>query len=58
MKQIVVEFFACKKNFFGEETLEKKVIRTGKSNIEEAFDVAVDHGHNPSKNIRWWSEQV
>ena len=44
MKQIVVEFFACKKNFFGEETLEKKIIRTGKNTIEEAYDVAVANG--------------
>lgn len=58
MKQIVVEFYASKKNFFGEETLEHIVIRTGKTTIEEAYDVAVTNGHNPNKNIRWWSETV
>lgn len=58
MTQIVVEFYVCKKNLWGEEILEHKVIRTGKSTIEEAYDVAVANGHNPNKNIRWWSERV
>lgn len=58
MTQIVVEFYACKRNLWGEETLEHKVIKTGKDTIEEAYDVALANGHNPNKNIRWWSESI
>ena len=32
--------------------------KTGKATIEEAYDVAVANGHNPNKNIRWWSESI
>ncbi|WP_155952935.1 hypothetical protein [Prevotella sp. HUN102] len=58
MTQIVVEFYARKKSLWGEERLERKIVKTGKSTIEEAYDVAVANGHNPNKNIRWWSEPM
>lgn len=58
MNQIVVEFYALKRNVWDEDTLEHKVIRTGKATIEDAYEVAIDNGHNPNKNIRWWSESM
>lgn len=58
MKQIVVEFYATTRHLFGEDTIERKVIKTGKATIEEAYDVAVANGHDPNKNIRWWIESM
>lgn len=58
MNQIVVEFYASVKHLFDEDALEHMVIKTGKTTIEEAYDVAVANGHDPNKNIRWWSEPM
>lgn len=37
-------------------TMEKREIKTGKSTILEAYEVAVANGHNPRKNIKFVTE--
>lgn len=34
-------------------TLEKVVIHTGKTTVEEAYQMALENGHNPNKLIQF-----
>lgn len=51
MEQITVTFFVEKTDLAGYHIgMEKRVVRTGKTTIAEAAEVAVAHGANPYKN--------
>ncbi|QCD37167.1 MULTISPECIES: hypothetical protein [Muribaculaceae] len=51
MEQYTVTFFVEKTDLAGNHKgMEKRVIRTGKTTIAEAAEVAIAHGANPFKN--------
>lgn len=52
-------FFTVKHHFFGKDELVKNVIKTGKSDVFEAFEVALDHGCDPNKKVymKWEDEK-
>lgn len=52
MKQITAIFYVEKRSF-NDTWMEKVQIRTGKTTIQEAYEVAVANGHNPQKNIKF-----
>ena len=58
MEQYTVTFFVEKTDLAGNHKgMEKRTIRTGKTTIAEAAEVAVAHGANPFKNwILTWEK--
>ncbi len=54
MEQLTVEFYTPATDRLGNYThMEKQVVRTGKTTISEAFEVAVKHGADPRKLIQY-----
>lgn len=52
-----VEFYQEKSDFWGLAYLEKKVVKTGKCDMGEAFDVAVENGCDPMANVKiYWED--
>lgn len=56
MEQVTVQFYRPKSVL--DKTLEKVTIKTGKTTIAEAFEIACINGHNPQRNIRFITEEA
>ncbi len=52
MSEITVTFYKEQRSF-NDTWMEKVQIRTGKTTIQEAYEVAVANGHNPQKKIQF-----
>lgn len=53
MEQYTVEFYEPATDWLGNYThMEKQVVRTGKTTIPEAMEVAVKNGADPRKQMR------
>ena len=50
---ITVVFYKEVKNFWGEVNLVRTELDTNKTSIQEAFDLAVQNGANPTKTIKY-----